>query len=128
MNTPAQELPGLAVSLDRLIYKKVSCPGTTSTHAFVYYLTISNKSHRTVRLFGRKWVVREDNGRVLVVEGDGIIGQNPKLAPGETFSYHSHHLTSRDATAKGCFFGTDVFQNLILVHIPAFAMKVPPAK
>lgn len=125
MTAAAQELPGLRVSLDRLVYQRIGCAGNRISHAFVYFLTISNGCDRTITLFGRKWVIKEEGGAVLVVEGDGIVGQQPCLAPGETFSYNSHHVTSRNAVARGCFFGTDAMQNLLLVRIPVITMKIP---
>src|SRR5206468_113010 len=89
------ELPGLRVELDKLVYRHggEQLP-PDRPHAFIYYLTIRNDSDRTVTLLGRKWVVEHSDGTQLVVEGDKIVGETPRLAPGEHFSYNSYHVTA----------------------------------
>lgn len=125
MNAPI-ELPGLAVVLDRLVYHTdpQSLPAE-QPHAFVYFLTVRNGSDRTVTLLGRKWVVEHAGGEQAVIEGDKIVGQTPRLAPGETFSYNSYHLTAGPARAYGSFHGVDETGQKVFVRIPAFALTVP---
>ena len=76
-------------------------------HAFVYYITIRNSSACTVTLLGRKWVVEQVDGERLVIEGDKIVGETPRLTPGEEFSYNSFHVTGVDAVVHGSFHGID---------------------
>jgi len=120
------ELPGLSARLDQLHYHH---GGATlppdQPHAFVYYITIRNGSDRTVTLLGRKWVVEHANGSQLVIEGDKIVGETPRLAPGEQFSYNSYHVTGCDATARGSFHGVDELGRRIHVLLPAFTMTIP---
>jgi ApaG protein len=94
-------------------------------HAFVYFITIQNSSDHTVTLLGRKWVVEHADGSQLVIEGDKIVGETPRLAPGEQFSYNSYHVTGCDATARGSFHGIDEQGRRIHVLLPAFAMTIP---
>lgn len=94
--------------------------------AFVYHLSIHNLSKQTVTFFGRKWVVRDDEGHTLVVEGDGIVGQYPRLQPNEVFSYNSYHTIATRSLAHGSFFGTTVQGKAVCVPIPEFTMH-PPA-
>ena len=96
-------------------------------HAFIYFITIRNGSDRTVTLLGRKWVVVHADGSRLVIEGDKIVGETPRLAPGEQFSYNSYHVTGCDATAHGSFHGVDEEGRKVHVMLPPFAMVVPPA-
>jgi ApaG protein len=122
------ELPGLRVELDKLVYRHGGDqlpPGRP--HAFIYYLTVHNESDRTVTLLGRKWVVEHEDGTQLVVEGDKIVGETPRLLPGEHFSYNSYHVTPGNAQAHGSFHGLDEQGRHIFVRIPRFAMEVPPA-
>lgn len=120
------ELPGLEVVLDRLDY---ACGGPQvppeTPHVFVYHLTIRNNSDRRVIFLGRKWVVLDSDGNRRIIEGDGIVGQTPELAVGDTFSYHSFHLTAGDAQATGSFHGLDADERHIHVRIPTIAMRVP---
>jgi ApaG protein len=97
----------------------------TKPHAFVYFITIRNGSDRMVTLLGRKWVVEHCDGTQLVIEGDKIVGETPRLAPGEHFSYNSYHVTGLDAVAHGCFHGVDEFGHKVHVRLAPFAMQVP---
>ncbi len=94
-------------------------------HAFVYFITIRNTSDRTVTLLGRKWVVVHDDGSRLVIEGDKIVGETPRLAPGEQFSYNSYHVTGCDAVAHGSFHGVDEHGQKIHVLMAPFALTIP---
>ncbi|HSH92617.1 MAG TPA: ApaG domain, partial [Roseimicrobium sp.] len=82
--TEPRELAGLTVSVDRVIYHPRADLPPERPHCYVYFITIINQSDVTVTLRARKWVVRNGKGQVSVLEGDGIVGQTPTLAPGET--------------------------------------------
>lgn len=122
------ELPGLTARLDKLCYHHggASLPAD-KPHAFVYFVTIHNSADRAVTLLGRKWVVQHADGTQLVVEGDKIVGETPRLAPGEQFSYNSYHVTGLDASAHGSFHGVDELGNRIHVVLPPFDMNIPRA-
>jgi ApaG protein len=121
-------LPGLTATLDKLSYHHggLSLP-PDKPHAFVYFITIRNGSESTVTLLGRKWVVVHADGTRLVVEGDKIVGETPRLAPGEQFSYNSYHVTGCDAKAYGSFHGVDQFGHHVHVLMPPFDLRLPPA-
>ena len=120
------ELPGLTARLDKLHYHfgGATLPAD-QPHAFVYFITITNGSDRTVTLLGRKWVVEHADGSHLVIEGDKIVGETPRLAPGEQFSYNSYHVTGCNATAHGSFHGVDEAGQRVHVLLPAFTMTIP---
>lgn len=124
--TDSLELPGLRVELDKLVYHHGADLPPDQPHAFIYYLTIHNDSERTVTLLGRKWVIENDDGTHLVVEGDKIVGETPTLAPGRSFSYNSYHVGSGNARAHGSFHGLDEQGRRVFVRIPAFDMEIPP--
>jgi ApaG protein len=88
------QLEGLSVRVDDVIYMPTLDAPDDKPHPFVYFITILNKSTERVRILGRKWVIREEGGEVTVVEGDGVVGQTPVLEPGEDFSYNSYHVTA----------------------------------
>ena len=122
----SQELPGLTARLDRLCYHHggASLP-PDKPPAFVYYVTIRNTSAYAVTLLGRKWVVQQVNGERLVIEGDKIVGETPRLAPGEEFSYNSFHVTGVDALVHGSFHGIDEAGRKVHVILPPFEMNIP---
>lgn len=122
----SRELPGLTACLDKLCYHHggASLPAD-KPHAFVYFITIHNASEHTVTLLGRKWVVQHADGTQLVIEGDRIVGETPRLAPGEQFSYNSYHVTGVDASAHGSFHGVDEKGTRVHVILPPFDMSIP---
>jgi ApaG protein len=120
------ELPGLTARLDRLCHHHggLALP-PDKPHAFVYYITIGNSSDRTVTLLGRKWVIQHADGSSQVIEGDKIVGETPRLPPGEQWSYHSHMVTGDNARVTGSFHGVDEFGQRVHVLLPTFAMEIP---
>ena len=75
---------------------------------------------------GRKWVVTDSRGEVTAVEGDGVVGQFPKIESREKFNYNSFHMIeTRTATAEGSYLGIDGQGQTVLVRIPRFIMQVP---
>jgi ApaG protein len=123
------ELPGLRVTVDRVVYQPDALTPPDRPHCFVYYITIHNDSDATVTIKGRKWVVTNEGGDVTAVEGEGVVGQLPRIEPGEKFSYNSFHLlNTRSAAAEGSYLGIDANGRKVLTRIPRFEMVVPKAK
>ncbi len=58
-------------------------------YIFSYTITIKNTGQIAARLLSRHWVITDANGKVEEVLGDGVVGQQPFLRPGEAFSYTS---------------------------------------
>ena len=120
-----RELESLRVTLDKLEYAPRLETPVERPHPFAYYLTIENDSEETLTIKGRKWVVTDDKGHRIVVEGDGVVGKTPCLKPGERFSYHSYHVIASDSVAEGAFFAVNKAGGAVVTRIPRFEMKVP---
>ena len=58
-------------------------------YVFAYTITISNSGDVPAQLISRHWVITDANGKVQEVNGDGVVGEQPKLNPGEEFRYSS---------------------------------------
>ena len=56
---------------------------------FLYTITITNEGPQTVQLLSRHWIITDGSGKVEEVRGPGVVGQQPVLAPGESFTYTS---------------------------------------
>lgn len=125
METPFKELTGLRVSVDRVEYVRGANTPPHRPHQFAYFITIHNDSPKTITIMGRKWIVTNASGQKLIVEGDGVVGQFPRLTPGDQFHYNSYHLLDSDSTAEGAYLGKDQAGNPVLVRIPAFKMDIP---
>ena len=117
------ELPGLRVTVDRVIHHADAQTPPERPHCFAYHITIHNDSDVAVTIKGRKWVVRNARGEITAVEGDGVVGQFPCIEPGERFSYHSFHLNdTTTAVAEGSYIGLDAQGRKVLTRIPKFEM------
>ena len=58
-------------------------------YVFAYTITISNRGDTAARLLSRHWLITDANGKVQEVSGDGVVGEQPHLNPGEEFRYSS---------------------------------------
>jgi ApaG protein len=58
-------------------------------YVFSYTITISNAGNVPARLLSRHWIITDANGKVQEVSGDGVVGEQPHLNPGEQFRYSS---------------------------------------
>jgi len=58
-------------------------------YVFAYSITISNSGDVAARLISRHWIITDANGKVQEVNGDGVVGEQPHLNPGEVFRYTS---------------------------------------
>ena len=58
-------------------------------YVFAYTITISNNSKTAAQLISRHWIITDANGKVQEVNGDGVVGEQPLLNPGEEFRYSS---------------------------------------
>jgi len=125
-NQGSLELPGLRVTVEKVVHHLSPDFPPENPHAFVYFLAIANLSDRTVTLRGRKWILRRPSGPVEVVQGDGIVGQTPVLRPGDVFRYNSYHLTDgAPVTASGAFHGVDDADRPVHTLIPDIPMTAP---
>jgi len=122
---PITELAGLVVTVDRVVHVSHLEAPPDRPYPFVYFISIRNDSAETVTIRGRKWVVTDTAGQRLVVEGDGVVGQFPRLEPGGRFSYHSYHTIGLDSIAEGAFFGVTESGTRVFTRIPAFDLRVP---
>jgi ApaG protein len=81
---------------------------------FGYRIVILNEGRITATLRTRHWIIIDGNGTVEDVKGDGVVGQQPRLAPGEGFKYTSYcPLTTEWGTMEGTYeFRTDEGERL----------------
>ncbi len=120
------ELPGLTVTVDQVLHQPDAQTPPDRPHCFAYFISIHNGSDATVTIKGRKWVVRDEDGNTIALEGDGVVGQFPKLQPGEKFSYNSSHIfDTASAVAEGSYLGITDDGRRVFTRIPRFEMHVP---
>jgi ApaG protein len=119
-------LIGLSATVDNVVYDPSLSAPPDRPHPFVYSITIHNDSTEAVTIFGRKWIVRDSGCKeLIVVEGDGVVGEFPRIESGASFSYNSYHVVRAESRATGSFFGhTDSGKN-VCVRLPEFRMTPP---
>lgn len=71
---------------------------------FAYRITISNHGEETAQLVSRHWIITDGNGAEEEVQGPGVVGEQPVLAPGERFEYTSAcPLSTPVGTMRGSY-------------------------
>ena len=88
---------------------------------FYYTIRISNESDETVQLLSRHWIITDANGHVEEVRGPGVVGEQPVLAPGESFQYTSGYPLP---TATGVMHGT--YQMIVTETGHPFDVEIAP--
>lgn len=72
--------------------------------AFAYTVSITNNGELPAKLLSRHWVITDGNGKVQEVRGAGVIGQQPSIAQGKTYTYSSGTvMTTRVGTMQGSY-------------------------
>jgi len=126
VSDPFEELPNLNVSVDDVIYMPSLDAPEDRPHPFVYFISIVNESEEAVTIRGRKWVIKQENDEILVVEGDGLVSQTPRLeSAGGDFTYNSYHVISHSSVVEGAFFGETDSGRRVFTRIPEFELKLP---
>lgn len=117
---------GVEISVETFYQQDYSKP-LQSEYMFAYRITIENHNSFPIKLHRRHWNIFDSNGTYREVEGEGVIGVQPVLAPGESYKYVSG---CNLRTEMGKMSGTYLMENLdnkkmFDVNIPAFEMIVP---
>lgn len=95
-------------------------------YVFAYTITIENTGTVPAKLLTRRWVITDANGKVQEVKGEGVVGEQPYLRPGEAFQYTSGSVLE---TAVGSMEGS--YQMIaddgteFDADIPAFTLATP---
>ncbi|MDI7862262.1 Co2+/Mg2+ efflux protein ApaG [Rhizobiaceae bacterium n13] len=91
-----------------------------------YRIVIANRSSIAVKLINRYWHITDQNGQVDEVSGAGVVGEQPRLNPGDTYEYSSGCPLD---TPSGMMFGRYQMESddgeMFEVDIPAFSLDSP---
>jgi ApaG protein len=119
---------GIKITVQSVYMPRKSRPAQNSFY-HAYKIVIENLSQETVQLMRRHWFICDSNGIKREVEGEGVVGQQPILAPGESHEYSSWCPLMTDV---GKMYGTflmrkDIDNRLFKVVVPEFLL-IPPFK
>jgi ApaG protein len=118
---------GVRISVQILYIPEQSSP-ETQAYVFAYRITIRNESDCYVQLMRRRWYIVEALGEKRIVEGEGVVGQQPVLAPSEDYSYVSGCVMRQPIGQMSGFYTMVRLKDQFAfpVVIPAFALVIPP--
>lgn len=115
----------IGVSVEPFYLDKESEP-EESHYVWGYQVQIENNGNETVQLERRHWVITDGNGHKQEVEGEGVVGEQPTLEPGEAYEYTSGAPLS---TSSGFMVGSYKMKakdgTYFDVDIPAFSLDIP---
>lgn len=117
---------GIRVSVETQYQPTYSRP-LEMKYIFSYHITIENLSSETVQLLRREWEIFDSNGIIRKVEGEGVIGKQPVLAPGESHQYASWSplMTEMGKMSGAYIFRRDIDNHEFRVNIPDFRLIAP---
>lgn len=96
---------------------------------WAYTIEILNLSTETVQLCGRHWQIVSDDGQAQTVDGQGVVGEQPVLAPGESFEYTSGApLPTPSGFMHGYYQMEKATGQPFDVAVPAFSLDSPHAR
>ena len=95
-------------------------------YVWAYRVTIANNSDGFVKLISRYWHITDANGHVEEVNGPGVVGEEPILSPGDSFTYTSGcPLRAPSGIMRGHYQMQQVDGSMFTVEIPAFSLDLP---
>jgi ApaG protein len=98
----------------------------SSQYAFAYTVHITNNGNQSVQLIARRWLIVDDNDEVQEVAGEGVIGQKPHIAPGQSFHYTSGAILQTPfGTMRGDYEMITQSGERFLADIPPFLLSLP---
>lgn len=117
---------GISITVETFYNNEQSNP-LLNEHAFAYKVSIDNFSNFPIKLLRRHWQIFDSNATHREVEGEGVVGQQPILEPGESFQYMSG-VSIR--TEIGRMLGKYQMENMLnkkmfSINIPEFELVAP---
>lgn len=110
--------------------KTAYVPGRSSPeenrYFFAYTIAIRNDGRRAAQLLSRHWIITDADGNRQEVRGEGVVGKQPVLSPGESFEYTSGtFLATPVGTMKGTYQMIESEGGRFEVSIPEFVLSFP---
>lgn len=116
---------GITVTVMPVYIDERSDP-SQSRYFWAYRVSIKNNSGETVQLVSRYWHITDANGSIEEVEGEGVVGQQPRIADGDEFTYTSGcPLNSPSGIMVGKYAMKNHSRGFFEVQIPAFPLDLP---
>ncbi len=120
-----QETSGVMVRVEPQFLPEESSPDE-GRYVWAYTIEIENRSPDSVQLLSRFWKITDENGLTQEVRGAGVIGQQPKIPPGESFRYTSAApLAAPSGVMSGAYSMQRENGEAFAIAVPLFALDSP---
>jgi len=120
---------GIKISVETHFEEEFSA-AENQQYYFSYDITIENTNEFAVQLLSRQWFITDSNGDKREVQGDGVVGEQPKLQPGQLYTYRSSCDFMTDiGSMRGSYLMKRLDAGLVFkARIPEFVMMMPARK
>ncbi len=125
--TKLKELDGTHIEVDvETNYIKEQSAPEENRYVFAYTVTIHNAGKIAAKLLTRPWIINDANGNVQEVHGEGVVGEQPYLIPGDSFEYTSGTvLETPVGSMQGSYQMVTDNGQAFDAEIPAFTLSLP---
>ena len=115
----------IKIKVDTTYLQEASDP-SNNKYYFLYTVSIDNIGREGAKLLSRHWVIEDSNGKVQDVKGEGVVGEQPYINPGDQYQYTSGTVIETSlGTMKGSYQMIDDADNYFEAEIPEFVLSVP---
>ncbi|KYP97682.1 heavy metal transporter [Sodalis-like endosymbiont of Proechinophthirus fluctus] len=117
--------PRVCVQVQSMYIETQSQP-EKDRYVFAYTITLRNLGRHPVQLIGRYWLITNANGQEIEVQGEGVVGEKPRILPGGEFQYTSGAVLETPlGTMQGHYNMVDDQGQDFHVMIPVFRLAIP---
>jgi ApaG protein len=131
---PAHQMPDVIITVETQYIEAQSTPAD-QRYIFAYHVDIYNPSIHPIQLMTRHWSITDGDGKREEVQGDGVVGENPIIAPGDSYQYSSGAARSTQVGSMSGHYGmrlcleaeAETVTDALLFDalIPVFTLAVP---
>ena len=97
-----------------------------SHFVWAYQVNITNSGNKSIKVSQRNWLIIDANGKVINVQGEGVVGEFPIIEPGQTFEYTSGTpLETNSGIMQGFYLVSQDNGEKLKIDIPTFSLDSP---
>jgi len=120
-----KEKNNISITIDTTYLQQESDPKNNKFY-FLYTVSIMNNGSIGAKLLSRHWIIEDSNGKVQHVKGDGVVGDQPYITPGDEYQYTSGTILETSfGTMKGSYQMINDSENYFDAKIPEFILSTP---
>jgi len=121
----ADEKNNINVSIETMYLHQESDPENNKFY-FLYTVSIRNTGTIGAKLLTRHWVIEDSNGKIQDVKGEGVVGDQPYINPGDEYQYTSGAMLETSmGTMKGTYKMINDSEDYFDADIPEFILSIP---